>query len=248
MDAPLDRCHADTEDFGDLVIGQSLKLAQHERRALLRRQLQDRGGHGMHPLTAQGGLGGIVACIDVIVRQCVRGTALGEDVQATVGHDSVHPRRERAVATKASESPPRLHKTVLSGVLRISLGAEHPQRQTIDRALMAADEQLERVGIAVARRRDEHDILDFEYPGLGGLHRPIASRIGRGTFSRVIAPTTTTTTRGRTNMSELKGRAKEAAGNLTEDEDLKREGQTERAADKVKDGVDKIKDVLRKDK
>ena len=49
-------------------------------------------------------------------------------------------------------------------------------------------------------------------------------------------------------MSELKGRAKQAAGNLTDDEDLKREGQTERAADKVKDGVDKIKDVLRKDK
>jgi len=117
---------------------------------------------------------------------------------------------------------------------------------------MAADEQLERVGIAVARRRDEHDILDFEYPGWGGLHRPIASRIGRGTFSRVIAPTTTTTTTGRTNISELKGRAKHAAGNLPDDEDLKREGQTERAADKVKDGVDKvtdkIKDVLRKDK
>jgi len=49
-------------------------------------------------------------------------------------------------------------------------------------------------------------------------------------------------------QSELKGRAKQAAGNLTDDEDLKREGQTERAADKVKDGVDKIKDVLRKDK
>lgn len=32
-------------------------------------------------------------------------------------------------------------------------------------------------------------------------------------------------------MSDLKGRAKEAAGDLTDDKDLKREGQIEQAAD-----------------
>ncbi len=51
-------------------------------------------------------------------------------------------------------------------------------------------------------------------------------------------------------MSDLKGRTKEAAGDLTDDKELKREGQTEQAANKVKDGVDKvtdkIKDVLRR--
>jgi len=53
-------------------------------------------------------------------------------------------------------------------------------------------------------------------------------------------------------MSDLKGRTKQAAGDLTGDKDLKREGQTEQAADKIKDGVDKaagkIKNVLNKDK
>lgn len=53
-------------------------------------------------------------------------------------------------------------------------------------------------------------------------------------------------------MSDLKGRAKEVTGELTGDKDLKREGQTEQAAAKIKDGVDKvtdkIKDVINKDK
>ena len=52
-------------------------------------------------------------------------------------------------------------------------------------------------------------------------------------------------------FDELKGRAKEAAGDLTGDEDLKREGKIDQAAGKVKDLVervsDKIKGVLRRD-
>jgi len=46
-------------------------------------------------------------------------------------------------------------------------------------------------------------------------------------------------------MSDLKGRAKEATGDLTDDKDLKREGQTEQAADKVKDGVEKATDTIK---
>ena len=52
-------------------------------------------------------------------------------------------------------------------------------------------------------------------------------------------------------FDELKGRAKEAAGDLTGDEDLKREGKIDQAAGKVKNLVgrasDKIKGVLRRD-
>jgi uncharacterized protein YjbJ (UPF0337 family) len=36
-------------------------------------------------------------------------------------------------------------------------------------------------------------------------------------------------------MDDLKGRAKEAAGDLTDNDDLKREGKVDRAAGKVKD-------------
>jgi uncharacterized protein YjbJ (UPF0337 family) len=54
---------------------------------------------------------------------------------------------------------------------------------------------------------------------------------------------------------ELKGRAKQAAGDLTDNDDLKREGKAdeaggkvkqavEHAKDKVEDGVDRVKEKL----
>jgi uncharacterized protein YjbJ (UPF0337 family) len=49
-------------------------------------------------------------------------------------------------------------------------------------------------------------------------------------------------------FDEAKGRAKEAAGDLTDDQDLKNEGKVDKAVGKVKDKVedvaDKIKDKL----
>ncbi|HTN24217.1 MAG TPA: CsbD family protein [Solirubrobacteraceae bacterium] len=52
-------------------------------------------------------------------------------------------------------------------------------------------------------------------------------------------------------MDEAKGRVKEAAGDLTGNEDLKNEGKVDRASGKVKDAVggvaDKAKELLRKD-
>lgn len=54
------------------------------------------------------------------------------------------------------------------------------------------------------------------------------------------------------NTDDLQGRAKEALGDLTDDKDLKREGQVDQATGKVKDAVDdvaeKAKDVLDRDK
>ena len=50
---------------------------------------------------------------------------------------------------------------------------------------------------------------------------------------------------------KLKGRAKEAGGDLTGDRDLKNEGKVDRASgtvkDKVGDAADAAKDVVRKD-
>ena len=43
---------------------------------------------------------------------------------------------------------------------------------------------------------------------------------------------------------EAKGRIKEAAGDLTGDDDLKREGKADKAAGKVKDAVDSVKDKV----
>jgi uncharacterized protein YjbJ (UPF0337 family) len=53
------------------------------------------------------------------------------------------------------------------------------------------------------------------------------------------------------NADDAKGRVKEAAGDLTGDKDLKREGKVDQAGGAVKDGVekatDKVKDALKRD-
>jgi uncharacterized protein YjbJ (UPF0337 family) len=54
------------------------------------------------------------------------------------------------------------------------------------------------------------------------------------------------------SAKDLQGRVKEAAGDLTNDSDLKKEGKIEQAEEKVKSGIDdvaeKAKDILGKDK
>ncbi len=44
---------------------------------------------------------------------------------------------------------------------------------------------------------------------------------------------------------EVKGRAKEAVGDVTNDDDLKREGKVDKAAGKVKDAVEGVRDKVR---
>ncbi|HEV7523979.1 MAG TPA: CsbD family protein [Acidimicrobiia bacterium] len=61
------------------------------------------------------------------------------------------------------------------------------------------------------------------------------------------------------NTDDLKGRVKEAAGDVTDNDRLKREGKTDRAAgkakdfiegaeDKAKDLIDDVKDKLHRDR
>ncbi len=49
-------------------------------------------------------------------------------------------------------------------------------------------------------------------------------------------------------FDDMKGRAKEAAGDLTDDDDLRREGQVDRAGGSMKDkfsrAVDRVKDAI----
>ena len=47
---------------------------------------------------------------------------------------------------------------------------------------------------------------------------------------------------------QAKGRIKQAAGDLTDNDDLRREGKVDEAAGKVKDAVDKVKDKLTDDR
>jgi uncharacterized protein YjbJ (UPF0337 family) len=54
------------------------------------------------------------------------------------------------------------------------------------------------------------------------------------------------------NKDDAKGRVKQAAGDLTGDDEMKREGKVDRATGAVKDGVekasDKVKDAVGKDR
>ena len=53
------------------------------------------------------------------------------------------------------------------------------------------------------------------------------------------------------NTDDAKGRIKEAAGDLTDDKDLKREGKVDQASGKAKDKIDdvgdKAKDLVNRD-
>jgi len=48
---------------------------------------------------------------------------------------------------------------------------------------------------------------------------------------------------GKTDVA--KGRVKKAVGELTGDRQLKREGDIDKAAGKIKQGIDKVKDALK---
>jgi uncharacterized protein YjbJ (UPF0337 family) len=49
------------------------------------------------------------------------------------------------------------------------------------------------------------------------------------------------------NADEAKGRVKEAAGALTDDQSLKNEGKVDKASGSIKNAVDKAKDALHRD-
>jgi len=54
------------------------------------------------------------------------------------------------------------------------------------------------------------------------------------------------------NTDDMKGRMKEAAGDLTDDDDMKREGKTDQLGAEIKDKantvVEKAKDVVNRDR
>ena len=47
------------------------------------------------------------------------------------------------------------------------------------------------------------------------------------------------------NIDEAKGRAKEAAGDLTDDQELKNEGKVDKAVSDVKDKIDDVADKIK---
>jgi uncharacterized protein YjbJ (UPF0337 family) len=85
------------------------------------------------------------------------------------------------------------------------------------------------------------------------LNSGLVQRVGLRPGASGNALTTCSTTKGVTvgNTDDAKGRIKEAAGDLTDDDDLKREGKVDRATgaakDKLDDAADKVKDAVTSD-
>jgi uncharacterized protein YjbJ (UPF0337 family) len=72
----------------------------------------------------------------------------------------------------------------------------------------------------------------------------LAVRLGRRRRQKGVKEGAIGMTAGKTQ--ELKGRVKEAAGALTDDAKLKREGEVDQAVGKVKQAADKMIDKVRK--
>ena len=64
-------------------------------------------------------------------------------------------------------------------------------------------------------------------------------------------PSSTENVKSPSSAEDLKGRIKEAAGDLTGNDSLKQEGQLDQASEKLKHGIDKVadkaKELLRRD-
>ena len=75
---------------------------------------------------------------------------------------------------------------------------------------------------------------------IGQSPQPDTGEPGRGSTQPIDNYEGTPTMSGK--FDEVKGRAKEAAGDLTDNDDLKREGKADRATGKIKEKVEGAKD------
>jgi uncharacterized protein YjbJ (UPF0337 family) len=73
-----------------------------------------------------------------------------------------------------------------------------------------------------------------------GTHRGVVPNLG--TVATRVVPRRKDGTMS--EWDEAKGRTKEAVGDLTDDDDLKREGKLDKLAGKAKDAVENVKDKV----
>ena len=107
--------------------------------------------------------------------------------------------------------------------------------------------------LLLLRRR--HRAPRLAHAGAGRQHAPVA-RVPKapqtGTFTSELIPEQEEPPMSDGTKDDLKGRTKEAAGSLTDDQSLKNEGKVDRGTGKVKDAAggvsDKVKDVVNPDR
>ena len=78
--------------------------------------------------------------------------------------------------------------------------------------------------------------------GAPAARRTVSERVGKGTLPVPTPPRSQTMV---DNLDDLKGRAKEAAGDLTDNDELKREGKVDQGKGEVKEAIDKIADKFK---
>ena len=82
-------------------------------------------------------------------------------------------------------------------------------------------------------------------PGCSGRYAFLSSPGVQSTVRGNRSSTTTERNGHMANMDEAKGRAKRAAGELTGDEEMKREGTIDKASGKAKDAIDGAGDAVK---
>src|SRR6185436_15976101 len=155
VDARLHRSLRNSQDLGDVLVGLTFDVVEHDRQTQLVRQLLQRFLHADLNLGAVRGVFG-VARRDVDL--CARGVALSEldlsrartteaaaSVQRSVGRDPVEEGREPRLTAETVTVGVEAEEGLLRGILGLFAAAEHAIEQPEDVALVVADEALERV-------------------------------------------------------------------------------------------------------
>ena len=153
----LDRGERDPHGLGDLGVGESVDLAQHEGAPLRLRQLLDVGDDRpqlLAPLDALERGRPVRIRVDVHRVLPVR-HRLPQEVQAPITRDPVQPWPSRDRPLVGEHRRMGCDEGLLEQILGVLARADHVPAEAEQPRLVAVEQDLERVVVAVANHRDE---------------------------------------------------------------------------------------------
>jgi hypothetical protein len=160
-DARADGPRWDLEHVGDLVVGERAQVAEHDRRAELGGQFDERGVE----VEARGH-----ALVEPGIADRRRRHRQGETglrppppaaqlVERGVGGDPVRPRGERRSLVEPAETAYHRDQGLLCGIERVRVVAGEAAAQRVQAVVVATKERLESLAIAAAGGADQCDVV-----------------------------------------------------------------------------------------
>ena len=89
--------------------------------------------------------------------------SLAKGLEAPIGGNSIQPRRERGVPTKATQGSPDGEEHVLGCLRRVPFVAQHIEAMSVDRKLVAPDQLLVGIDIAIGSPNDKNAVRNFRH-------------------------------------------------------------------------------------